>query len=207
MPNKASLTQARSSTGSALADALFGATQQRVLGLLFGQPERSFFATEIMALVGAGRGVVQRELSRLVHSGLISVEKLGNQKHYQAAQESPIYVELCSIIQKTVGLQGPIRAALEPIAGRLRLAILYGSTAKGTETASSDVDVLIVSDSLTLEELITAFAPVERLLDRRISSTIYTPREFSERQENKNPFITRLLAGPFVVLAGTLDGE
>ena len=191
---------------SALADALFSATQQRVLGLLFGQPDRSFFTTEIMSLVGAGRGAVQRELLRLQTSGIVTVKKIGNQKHYQASRESPIYEELCSIIRKTVGLQEPLRSAIENIQDRLQLAILYGSTVKGTDTAKSDIDVLIVSDSLTLEETINLFSPVESFLDRRISCTIYTSHEFAERRRKENPFITRVIEGPHVILAGTLDG-
>ena len=191
---------------SALADALFSATQQRVLGLLFGQPDRSFFTTEIMSLVGAGRGAVQRELLRLQTSGIVTVKKIGNQKHYQASRESPIYEELCSIIRKTVGLQEPLRSAIEEIQNKLQLAILYGSTVKGTDTAKSDIDVLIVSDSLTLEETINLFSPVESFLDRRISCTIYTSHEFAERRRKENPFITRVIEGPHVILAGTMDG-
>ena len=101
------------SKGSSLADALFTSTQQRVLGALFGQPDRSFFVTQIMELAGSGRGAVQRELARLLQSGLVTVKMVGTQKHYQANPASPLFDELCSIIQKTVGLAGPIRAALE----------------------------------------------------------------------------------------------
>jgi hypothetical protein len=81
---------------------LFTRTQQRVLGLLFGQPSRSYYATELIALVGAGSGSVQRELARLVGSGLITVRPIGNQKHYQANPESSLFYELCGIAQKTL---------------------------------------------------------------------------------------------------------
>ena len=127
--------------------------------------------------------------------------------HYQASRESPIYEELCSIIRKTIGLQEPLRTAIEKIRDRLHVAILYGSTVDGTDTARSDIDVLIVSDSLTLEETINLFSPVESILDRRISCTIYTPREFGDRRQKENPFITRIVEGPHVVLAGTLDDQ
>jgi predicted nucleotidyltransferase len=207
LDTKKTRIRSASCSRSALADALFGATQQRVLGLLFGQPNRSFFATEIMSLVGTGRGAVQRELLRLKNSGLVTVSKVGNQKHYQASRESPIYEELCSIIRKTIGLQEPLRAAIEKIQDRLQVAILYGSTVKGTDTAKSDIDVIIVSDSLTLEEVINLFSPVESILDRRINCTIYTPREFNDRRQKENPFVTRVIEGPHVVLAGKLNGQ
>src|SRR5688572_30206151 len=86
-----------------LADALFSSTQQRVLALLFGQPHRSFFATELIDLVRAGSGAVQRELQRLEASGLVTVSRLGNQKHFKANESAPIFSELRSIVLKTAG--------------------------------------------------------------------------------------------------------
>ena len=102
---------------TSLADALFSATQQRVLGYLFGQPERSFFATELIRLAGGGSGGVQRELARLADSRLVTVTRVGTQKHYQANPKSPIFAELCAIAQKTVGLAEPLRKALAPLGG------------------------------------------------------------------------------------------
>ena len=98
-----------------LADALFSTTQQRVLGLLFGQPDRSFYATEMIGLVGAGSGAVQRELARLEQRGLVTVRRLGTQKHYQANPASPLFAELCAIARKTVGLAEPLREVLAPL--------------------------------------------------------------------------------------------
>jgi|GEM_PF-1991796 hypothetical protein len=94
---------------TSLADALFSATQPRVPAYLFGQPDRSFFATELIGLAGGGSGAVQRELARLADSGLVAVTRQGNRKHYQANPASPIFVELCGIATKTVGLAEPLR--------------------------------------------------------------------------------------------------
>jgi len=87
---------------ASLADALFTRTQQRVLGLLFGQPSRSYYATELIGLAGVGSGAVQRELARLVASGLVTVRPLGNQKHYQANPDSPLFHELCAIVMRAL---------------------------------------------------------------------------------------------------------
>jgi predicted nucleotidyltransferase len=197
---------AQSLRGSALADALFTSTQQRVLALLFGQPNRSFFVTELMSLADSGRGAVQRELGRLAQSGLVTVTKLGNQKHYQANRDSPLFQELCSIIKKTVGLQEPVRAALEPLANKISLALIYGSTAKRSDTATSDIDLLLVSDELTLEDIYAALAPVEKLLDRSVNPTLYTSKEFEHRRKTRNSFVTRVLESPYIVLEGSVDG-
>lgn len=191
--------------GSALADALFTSTQQRVLGLLFGQPNRSFFVTEMVSLADSGRGAVQRELAKLAKSGLVTVTRVGNQKHYQANHDSPLFDDLCSIIKKTVGLREPIREALDPLAERIRLALIYGSVAKRSDTSASDIDLLLVSDYLTLEEAYAALAPAEKLLDRRINPTLFTSREFRERITKKSAFLSRVLDGPTITLMGSID--
>jgi predicted nucleotidyltransferase len=189
-------------SGTSLADVLFTATQQRVLGLLFGQPDRSFFANELINLARAGNGGVQRELKRLADSGLVTVFRVGNQKHYQANRSSPVFEELCAIVRKTVGLRDPIREALMPLADRIEHAVLYGSVARQTDTASSDIDLLIVSDALTLEKLYAALAPVEASLGRKINPTLYTAQEFEQRRKKGSPFLKRVLAGEHIVLIG-----
>ncbi len=130
---------------------------------------------------------------------------MGNQKHFQANHDSPLFDELCSIVKKTLGLQQPIRAVLEPLAGKLSLALVYGSVAKQSDTSSSDIDLLMVSDDLTLEEAYAALAPVEKLLDRRVNPTLYTSEEFEERRRNKNAFLSRVLDGPTITLMGSVD--
>jgi len=187
---------------TSLADALFTTTQQRVLALLFGQPARSFYASELIELTGSGSGAVQRELKRLASSGLVTVKHIGNQKHYQANPDSPVFGELSRLVKKTVALAEPIRAALAPLTDRIALALLYGSVAKGTDTATSDIDLLIVAEDITLEDIYSALAPVEADLDRKISPTLYTPREFADRKAANNPFLARVLAGEHLVLLG-----
>ncbi len=104
------------SAAPSLADALFTRTQQRVLALLFGQPERSFYANELIGLAGMGSGAVQRELTALAGSGLVTVRSVGNQKHYQANADAPIFEELRGIVQKTFGW--PSRCARRSVRSR-----------------------------------------------------------------------------------------
>lgn len=188
-----------------LADALFSATQQRVLALLFGQPSRSFFTNELIGLVGAGSGVVQREVRRLVDSGLLTVKRIGSQKHYQANPEAPIFEELRGIVTKVLAPAEVVRAALIPLGDSVQLALVYGSVAKQGDTAHSDIDLLIVSDALMLEQLYTALIPVEQQLGRRVSPTLYTVAEFRRRRTDNNPFLTKVLAGQYIQLTEDND--
>jgi len=190
-----------------LADALFTSTQQKVLGLLFGQPARSFFVTQIMELAKSGRGAVQRELQRLESAGLVSVQMHGNQKHYQANSESPLFEELCGIVRKTVGLEDPLRSAVESLPQTVHVALIYGSVAKGADTSASDIDVLIVADNLTLEDIYAALSPAEQLLDRKINPTLYTSEEFNQRRARGNSFLKRVMDGPVIVISGSINGE
>jgi predicted nucleotidyltransferase len=204
-PARRNAAAGRQDASTSLADALFTTTQQRVLALLFGQPSRSFFASELIELTGSGSGAVQRELKRLTSSGLATVRRIGKQKHYQANPDSPVFEELCALVRKTVAMVEPIRQALAPLAEKIALALIYGSVVKGTDTASSDIDLLVVADDVTLEALYSALAAVEASLDRKISPTLYTKNEFDDRRGAGNPFLTRVLEGEYLVLIGSAD--
>lgn len=190
---------------SGLADALFSRTQQAVLGLVFGQPDRSFYATEVMAKVGAGSGAVQRELARLEESGLATVRRLGTQKHYQANPDSPLFAELCSIAQKTVGIAEPLRRALQGHAPHIVAAFVFGSLAKKRDTALSDIDVMIVSDSLSYSDVFGALETTSQALGRTINPTVYTRREWAKRVKEQNSFVVRVMEQPKIWLFGSPD--
>ena len=204
-PARRKAAAGRADAATSLADALFTTTQQRVLALLFGQPSRSFFASELIELTGSGSGAVQRELKRLTSSGLLTLKSIGKQKHYQANPDCPVFEELCALVRKTVAMVEPIRQALAPLTKKIKRALIYGSVVKGTDTASSDIDLLVVADDLTLEALYTALAPVEASLDRKVSPTLYTGKEYDDRLAAGNPFLTRVLAGEHLVLMGSPD--
>lgn len=190
---------------TSLADALFSGTQQRVLGLLFGQPDRSFYATELISLAGAGSGAVQRELARLAQSGLVTVKPVGNQKHYQANPASPIFEELCGVVRKTVGLAEPLRAALAPLAAQIKAAFVYGSIAKKEDTARSDIDLMLVSDTLTFADTILALQSASALLGREVNPNIFTLQDFAKRLKEGSSFVSRVMAQPKIWLIGGPD--
>ena len=134
---------------------------------------------------------------------LVTVTSVGAQKHYQANASSPIFDELRSIIRKTVGLSDPIRIALRPLAKKVDVAFIYGSVARGEERADSDVDLLVVSDELTLEDLIKRLLPVERSLGRTINPNLYTTAEYAKR--DRNTFLKKVTAAKKIMLIGSDD--
>jgi predicted nucleotidyltransferase len=192
-------------TRKSLADALFTKTQQRVLGVLFGQPDRSVYATELIRMAGTGSGAAQRELARLEDSGLVITRRVGHQKHYQANTEAPLFGELRSIVLKTVGLAEPLRAALKPLSSSIRAAFVYGSVARATDRAASDIDLMLVSDSLSYGEVFGALERTAKQLGRQVNPTVYTAAEFARRTHGENAFVTRVLEQPKIWIIGGED--
>lgn len=187
---------------TSLANALFGGVQQRLLGVLFGSPDRSFYRNELMRLAGSGKGALQRELDRLEKSGLVTVREVGNQKHYQANRDAPIFEELRGIVIKTFGLADLLRQALLGLAGKINAAFIFGSVAKRSDTARSDVDVFVVSDDLGYQELFKALQPVEKKLRRKINPTVYSGAELAHKRAEHNAFVSRVLKQPKIFLVG-----
>lgn len=189
---------------TSMGEALFTKTQRRVLGLLFGNPDRSYYANEIVRFAGAGIGTVQRELERLAAARLVSISKIGNQKHYQANRAAPIFAELHGIVLKTFGVTDHLRSALAPLASRINAAFVYGSVADGTDTANSDIDVMVVGTA-TFEEVVRALHPCQEQLRREINPNVYGPAEFKKKAKEKDSFLTRVLKDPKLFILGKED--
>lgn len=185
-----------------LGDVLFTKTQRQVLGLLFGNPERSYYANEIVRFAGVGIGSVQRELEKLAVAGLVTVAKLGNQKHYQANRQAPIFDELRGIVLKTFGLADVLREALASFANRITVAFIYGSVAKATDVASSDIDVMIVASDISYSEAVALLVETEIRLGRAVNPTLYKPVDFVRKLAEDNAFLHRVLVQPKIFLIG-----
>jgi predicted nucleotidyltransferase len=185
-----------------MADALFPRVRQRVLAILYGNPDRSFFASELMALAQSGRGAVQRELTDLTAAGLLTATTQGNQRHYQANRAAPVFGELRSLVLKTFGLADVLRDSLSPLTGKIEAAFVFGSVAKQQDTASSDIDVMIISDSLGYADVFGALEPAAISLGRPVNPTVYTSAQLAKRAKQDNAFVQRVLEQPKIWLIG-----
>lgn len=145
----------------------------------------------------------QRELERLTSVGLLVVEPVGNQKHYRANQQSPIFSELRSIALKTFGVTDVLLEVLAPLAKKIHLAFIYGSLAKGTDTTASDIDLMVVSDSLTYADVFGALEPATSALGRTVNPTVYARKKLAKRVKDDNAFVKRVLTQPKLWLIGS----
>ena len=187
---------------SGVASALFPKVRQRVLAVLFGNPHRSFYANEVIALAQSGTGAVQRELATLSESGLLTVKRQGNQKHYRANADAPVFTELRGLVLKTMGLADVLRVALAPFVPQIELAFVYGSVATQQDTADSDIDVMVVSTGLGYADVFGAVESATVSLGRKINPTLYTPAEMTKRMSQDNAFVACVLRQPKIWLIG-----
>ena len=185
-----------------LSDALFSKVQQRVLATLYGQPDRSFYTNEIIRLSNSGTGAVQREIEKLANAGLITVTMIGNQKHYQANHNNPLYSELRSIVLKTFGLADVLRIALEPVVAEIQIAFIYGSIAKQEDTTTSDIDLMLISDTLTYADLFTLLEKAEHDLGRSVHPTFYSTKDWVRKKQLNNNFIIQVINHAKIFLIG-----
>jgi predicted nucleotidyltransferase len=186
--------------------ALFSDSQARVFRWLFGQPERGFHLSELLRLTGLGSASLQRELNKLAEAGLVRSERVGNLRRFQANPENPVYEELIGLTRKTLGIEPMLREALQPLTPDLQAAWIYGSVAKNTDTAKSDIDVMIVGKNITLNKVLTLLLPLESQLGRKINPTCFTPAEFKRRRGERDSFVNRVLAQPVIALIGDIPG-
>ena len=180
---------------------LFGKVRRAILSVLFGHANEAFYLRQIVRTTGFGLGPVQRELKQLTESGIIRRTVHGRQVYFQANLDSPIFPELKSLIVKTAGVGDTLRAALAPIAGQLKVAFIYGSTAGGKESPRSDIDLLVVGD-IAFADLVVNLQAAQKLLGREINPTVYPPDEFKAKMRAKHHFLTSVLKGPKIYLIG-----
>lgn len=185
-----------------LAEALFTPVQQRVLGLLFGQPHRRFQSGELIRMTASGTGTTHRLLTRLEKAGLVATDRLGNQKYYYANPHSPVFAEMHGLMVKTSGLVVPLATALEPLAERIRAAFVYGSISKGTDTAASDIDLMVIADGLDYTEVYGALQPAEAALGRSVNPNVMTISEW-RRKRSEEGFVARVASQPRLFVIGS----
>lgn len=185
-----------------VGDALFGKARQRVLAILFRDPNRTYYANELIRLVDAGTGAVQRELARLEAAGLVVVTRRGKQKHYRANRDSPVFDELRGLLLKTTGMADVVGQALGPLANGIRAAFIFGSVARRRDTAASDIDLMVISDRFGYAEIFAAVESATQLLSRRVNPTVYTPAEFGRRLAEGRGFLKEVLSQPKIWIIG-----
>jgi predicted nucleotidyltransferase len=186
---------------TSLANLLFGQTRGRILAALYGTPDQAFFVRQLARRVDVSVGSVQRELVTLADAGLLVRSQTGNQVFFRANRDHPVFAELHGLLAKTAGIFSQLSEALAPLANEIEFALVYGSFARGEETAGSDVDLMVVGKA-TLDELLERLASVERGLQRPVNPTVYSSREVRAKLKAGNHFLKAIQEGKSTFLIG-----
>ena len=186
------------------ASLLFGAYRRDALALLLLHPEESRHVRETARAIGKAPGTLLRELNALAAAGVLTRKPMGNQVHFQANPDCPIYEELRSILKKTVGVADVLREALAPLGPKVRAAFVYGSVARGDERSRSDLDVMVVGEA-SFGDVVAALAPAQESLRREVNPNVYPALEFRRKLAARDPFLKRVLAGHKIYIVGGED--
>lgn len=184
-----------------LSDVLFSEYRKRILGLLLLHPEQSYHVRELARLTNTSAGTLHKELSKLSDAGILQGKKVGNQQHYSANVQCPIFDELASIFRKTSGLVDVIAGALSSVKNQIQFAIVFGSVARGEQQANSDIDVMVIGD-IGFGDVVTLLHDSQATLKREINPVVYSMASFKSRVEKNDSFIHAILTKPKLFIIG-----
>lgn len=185
-----------------LLDLLFGTYRQRALTQLLLHPDSSYHVRELARLTGTTPGTLHKELARLAEVGLLLREAQGNQVRYRANRECPVFAELAGLFRKTSGAVGVLADALAALRPLPKLALVFGSLARGEENARSDVDLLLIG-TCKFGDVVKAVHPAQEILQREINPVIYTAAEFARRVAAKDAFVRDIIRNAKLFVIGT----
>jgi predicted nucleotidyltransferase len=184
-------------------NALFPEIRSGVLSATLLQPGRWWFMTELARHLETSPSSLQRELESLVDAGLLERRQDGRRSYLRANSASPLFADLRGLLEKTRGLVPALTKALMPFGGRIELAFLYGSIARGDEHSASDVDLVIVG-TLRQIDLLPALRKLETRFHREVNVTLFSPEEFRAKLAAGDHFLRSVLKGKTILLKGAL---
>ena len=192
-------------TTASISDLLFpNQYRRKVLGLLLMRPEQQIHLRELARVIGAAPGTLKKELDALCGVGLLRAERVGNQVRFCANTAHPVFPELQALIRKTIGLADALRLSLAPLAGRIDAAFIFGSMASGSESAGSDIDLMVVGDA-GFAEIVDATYAAQATLGREINPKVMSASEWQAKKAERNAFLQDVLNKPRIMLIGDAD--
>ena len=188
---------------SALA-ALVSPTRQAVLTATFLQPAKSWYLSELAAHIGTTPSSLQRDVNSFVQTGILEKRVDGRRIYVKANEESPIFADICGLVEKTNGIVPLLSEALNALKNKVRCGFIYGSVARGEERVGSDVDLMLIGN-VSMLELVPLLRRIEKAVARQINPTIFTDNDLARTFASGNHFLLTVMRGDKIMLKGTQD--
>lgn len=185
-----------------LAELFTSNTRAEIMRILFDGDGREYYLRDIEKKTHIQINSLQKEVKHLLSIDLIKARKDGNRIYYKANNESPIYIDLVSIVEKTVGVVALLKDKLND--SKIECAFLFGSMAKNKEKSRSDIDLIIIGD-IGMRGLTKLLSGLQEKLGREINPHIYTKEEFKKRIIAKDHFITSVFKEEIKPIFGNLN--
>ena len=181
--------------GKNAPEALFSTVRCAVLAAMLLHPKKSWYLSEVARHIGAATSHLHRELGALVEAGILTRRVEGRQTYFEANPACPFLPELTGLLRKLVGAPAVIAQALRLVRTKIQCAFIYGSVAKGSEDAESDIDLMVVGD-LSVSDLVPALRRAERMLGRPVNPTVYPAIELARKYKDGHHFIRSVMKDP-----------
>ena len=182
---------------------LFGSqARAEILKKLFTPEQKVVHLRELSRLCGLSAPVLQRELRQLVALGIVVAEKDGNRVNFSANSENQLYSLLCELVLKTEGPAGILKEAFADSAADF--VFIFGSTAKGTAHAGSDIDLFVIG-SCGLRDVTKHIHAVAERINQEVNPYVISRNDFRERIHKQDHFINEILTTPKIFLKGDAD--
>ena len=127
--------------------------------------------------------------------------RVGNQVHYGANRDCPIFEELASILRKTSGLVDVLAEGLMPLATQIEVAFVFGSMASGKASAGSDIDLMVLG-AVDYGAVVQQLHALQATLGREINPKLYSSAEWQKLVAGNSAFVRDVLGKPKLFVIG-----
>jgi len=183
-----------------LAELLSSRARAEIFRLLLSGTGEELHVREIERRSGLNDSTIRQELTKLVRLDLVQSRRDSNRVYYRAKTENPLYPEIRNLVLKTSGLADVLKSAL--VDKRIRVAFVFGSIARGDETATSDIDLMVIGQ-LGLRDLSRLLSGIQEKIGREVNPYVLKEEELRKRVRAKEHFVSSVLESPKIFIIGS----
>lgn len=182
-------------------DTIFTPVQQDIFEATFLAPEKWWYLSELAVAANRTVSSLQRDLNAFTAGGILETQRDAGRVFFRASKDSLLFAPLMEIVKRSLGIERQVGDAFEPLANKIEALFIYGSVARGEDGPQSDVDLMCIG-SVRLSDAAKVLRSVEKRTRREINVICYSSKEFSEKLERGDHFLSSLRKEPKIFILG-----